>query len=328
MKNKCSQPDCIAATTGECHLGLELEKCDHWGKSLVATAAKEKRGKQEDTGGMQLVWSGLPLGLEDLTIIAARNKPRVVGVFGPHNAGKTTLLGMIYSHLWHGGRFGAAQFAGSYSFEGWENIAQNMRWSDDAHPHFPPHTELTEARVPGLLHLALRQTSGKLDDWLLTDAPGEWFKRWSLNENAPDAEGARWMAANSNIFLLLLDCDWLSGAERGAARTAYQNLINRLGSVRKKRPVAVVWSKTDKLDDEAKIAALQEYAAKVLSPFQEFRVSVKKEVEQNQPTRTEFERLFGWLNGTQAEEEATVSLPLLPPPASVASNDLMLSFRG
>lgn len=319
--NRCSHSECIAPQSA-CHLGQDTTTCEHW-TTPVGTTAAQNRTAQE-MGRTRLAWSGLPLGLQELTIVAARNKPYLVSIVGPHNAGKTTLLGMAYSHLWHGGRFGTAQFAGSFTLSGWENIAQYMRWCDDTPPHFPPHTELTEARTPGLLHLAFRQPNDKLTDWLLTDAPGEWFKRWSLDEQAPEVEGARWMAQNSSAFILVLDCEWLSGPERGGARTAYQQLINRLASARKDRPLAAVWSKADQIVDEGKFVALKQHLTRFLAPLVEFRVSVKTENGQNRPTTAELARLFSWLNENQ-EKKTPV---LLSPAPTFAPDDALLSFRG
>lgn len=316
MDEKCSHPDCIAPEES-CVKGLEFEDCPNYGKSSIVVKKQFK-----ETDGTLLSWSGIPLGLEDLDLIAGRNRPRVIGVLGPHNAGKTTLLGTVYSHLWHGKRLGGAQFAGSHSFAGWENIAVHLRWNEDSSPpQFPPHTELSESRVPGLLHLALRDSSDILHDWLFTDAPGEWFKRWSLDENAPEAQSVRWIAANGTIFVLVIDCEILSGPERGKARIAYQNLINRLSSVQSNRPVAVVWSKIDELSGEERIAAIKAYVSKVIVNYEEFRVSTIKDGEKFGPTSAEFERFFDWLNNAQSR------IPLLAP-APTFADDIMLSFRG
>lgn len=319
MKKKCSLVECVAAQTGKCHIGhSKLEDCENWNKN-VAPVKNTRANNDGDT----INWSGFKLGLEEITVIAARNKPFVIGVIGPHNSGKTTLLGVFYSFLMQGKEIGGANFAGSYSFDGWESIAVHMRWSeDDLPPNFPPHTEDNESRIPGLLHTALRQKEGKLDDWLFTDAPGEWFKRWSLEENAPDAAGASWIAKYSNIFLLVIDCESLSDEDRGAVRGVYKNIIDRLSRVQKERPVAVVWSKIDKLVDEAKRVIIKEHIEKKLKNTTEFNISVIQSDEKNVPTVSEFERLFGWLN-----EPKKINLQSFVEP-SWAQDDFLLSFRG
>lgn len=317
-KKKCSLEECIAAKTGICHIGQSLEECKNWNDTVAAI----KTGETQN-GGAALNWSGLKLGLEELTLVAGRNKPFVVGLIGPHHSGKTTLLGVFYSFLVEGNEIGETKFAGSYSFDGWENIAVYMRWSDDdLPPNFPPHTEMSESRTPGLLHVALRRASGKLDDWLFTDAPGEWFKRWSLEENAPDAVGAGWIATHSNVFILLIDCEALSGEDRGTIRGVYKNIIDRLSQIQRARPVAVVWSKLDKLTGETKTTVLKQHLAKKLINYTEFEVSVNKEGEKNTPTLSEFEKLFVWL-----AESGKMNVRL-PAQTSLAPDDFLLSFRG
>ncbi len=318
MEKECSDSDCIAPER-KCIKGLEFKECPNFGERSVVS----KKQINRTSDGTLISWSGIPLGLEDLNLIAGRGRPCVVGTLGPHQAGKTTLLSILYSHLWHGKRLGEAQFAGSYSFAGWENITVPLRWNEETNPpQFPPHTALTEERVPGLLHLALRHSDGMLEDWLFTDAPGEWFKRWSLNENAPEAQSVRWIAENSTIFVLVIDCDILSGYDRGKARIAYQNLISRLSSVQRNRPVAVVWSKIDGLQGEEKIAVLKQYLSKVLKNYEEFKVSTIRDGEKFGPTSAEFERLFNWLN------TARIEVPLIQPEPVFSQNDMMLSFRG
>ena len=69
-------------------------------------------------------WSGSVLGLTDLGFVAGRSKPIVLAVMGPHNAGKTTLLGACYLLLGRGHRPNEElRFAGSCSLAGWENVA-------------------------------------------------------------------------------------------------------------------------------------------------------------------------------------------------------------
>ena len=132
MEKTCPHPDCIAPK-GKCNRGLEIEKCPYFGQD-----SENVKKQTEHKDGSSISWSGIPFGLEDLSLIAGRNRPRVIGVLGPHKAGKTTLLGMTYSHLWHGKRFGDAQFAGSYTFAGWENIAIHLRWNEESTPSSIP----------------------------------------------------------------------------------------------------------------------------------------------------------------------------------------------
>lgn len=78
---------------------------------------------------------------------------------------------------------------------------------------------------------------------LLTDAPGEWFTRWSVREDAPEAEGARWIVRHADAFLVLADCLRLCGRERGQARDDVRQLLERLSNNVRDRPTALVWAK-------------------------------------------------------------------------------------
>jgi hypothetical protein len=190
-------------------------------------------------------WSGSAFGVADLELVAARRRPRLVALVGPHDAGKTTLLGATYLALTRSGRLGPDRFAGSYTLGGWEAVSHGMRWRPGVPPGFPPHTPSGAGRAPGLLHLALRQSEGGLVDLLVTDAPGEWFTRWASDRNAEEAQGAQWIARHADAFVLVLDSAALAGAARGEARARSALLAQRLGAEAGGRPVAAVWAKAD-----------------------------------------------------------------------------------
>lgn len=169
-----------------------------------------------------------------------------MGVLGAHDAGKTTLLTGTYLALHRGHRLADARFAGSRTLGAWESLAAWTRFEDAARqPTFPPHTPRGTSRVPGLLHLALRDSHDALRDVLLADAPGEWFTRWSLREDGEDAIGARWVVRHADTFLIFADGERLSGSDRGKARNDTRQLIERLGNHVAARPTVFVWAKSD-----------------------------------------------------------------------------------
>lgn len=144
-----------------------LEKCPNWrGATREQTVAPTLT--DDDT---RLPWSGAALGTAGLPFLTARGEPRLLALVGSHNAGKTTLLGSWYQLIGRSGRVDGADFAGSYTLEGWEAVAHALRWDGGA-PRFPAHTSSGAGRLPGLLHLALRPKGGRLTDFLFADAPG------------------------------------------------------------------------------------------------------------------------------------------------------------
>ncbi len=197
--NDCSRANCFVPDTS-CDLGhVDLSECPTWTGKAQATAESPP---PLDEG--LLPWSGSALGLVDLGFVSGRSKPFVVGIAGAQNAGKTTLLGAWYLLIGRGATDSdKRRFAGSYSLGGWEAVAGSLRWSPGQQPSFPPHTTSRGGRAPGLLHLAFRKTEdSRTRDFLVTDAPGEWFQKWAVNRDAAGATGARWIADHADVLLL------------------------------------------------------------------------------------------------------------------------------
>ena len=207
--NSCSRTTCYAQEC-TCDLGfLDRVRCPAWqGRDDGATVQPE--GATEE---LLLPWSGSALGLIDLSFVAGPTKPLVVGIVGPQNAGKTTLLAAWYLLIGRGlTGSNKRRFAGSYSLAGWEAVASAFRWAPGQQPSFPPHTTSRGGRPPGLLHLAFRNADGDARGYLFTDAPGEWFPKWAVNRDAVDGEGARWVGEHADMFLLIAHREALSGS--------------------------------------------------------------------------------------------------------------------
>ena len=221
-------------------------------------------------------WSGRVLGLTDLGFVAGRRKPLLLAIMGAHNAGKTTLLGAWYLLLGSGSRpKEGLRFSGSCSLGGWEELANPLRWkSGSIPPTFPPHTPSTSARSPGLLHLAFKRKHDRRTDYLITDAPGEWFRKWAIRSDHPDARGAQWAAEHADAFLLVADRKALSGPEKGAARTGIHLLARRIGAELRERPVALVWTKADIPIPNEMEEAVRSAVLRVLPQAVEFSVSI------------------------------------------------------
>lgn len=280
----CNQADCDARTG--CIFGeLNPSDCEH-------RELGEESDSADTDGESPMPWHGSALGMTELQFVAARGRPRLIGVIGPHNAGKTTFLTSLYLKLSHGNRIPEKIFAGSFTLRAWEELANNLRYPTNSEPMFPRHTPITNDRVPGLLHLAFRNRRRRIEDYLFSDAPGEWFSNWAKDRNADNAEGARWIAKNADEFLVFIDSEELAGKNCGTARNAITSLAQRLSDELDSRTVRVLWSKSDlSIEDgirqqvaerlkkhlpdavhssisvnEANCTGIQEVAASVLSP--------------------------------------------------------------
>ncbi|QKG51828.1 TRAFAC clade GTPase domain-containing protein [Hymenobacter sp. BRD67] len=198
------------------------------------------------------------------------------------NAGKTTFLALLYSLLRRGQPIPGYQFAGSYTLAGWELIAGFLTFEDGFNQvSFPPHTSRNAGRIPGLLHLALKDEAGHLLDVVFTDAPGEWFNEWRSNEQATGAEGAEWIYKHGDGFLLFADCEELAGPNRGTARTNIQMMADRLVAKLGKRPLSLVWAKSDIENTRPTVREKLHSYIQAKNPlrYQEFAVSVKQDEE-------------------------------------------------
>ena len=148
--------------------------------------------------------------------------------------------------------------------------------------------------MPGLLHLAFTRSDGRRRHYVMTDAPGLWFQKWAIHRDTPEAEGARWVAEHADAFLLIADCEALSGTAMGKARGSIQMLARRLGAERRGRPVALVWSKADVSVSRAMEEEIRNFVLEQLPCALEFRVSVAPECDEAKDTGQGLLELLRW----------------------------------
>lgn len=140
----------------------------------------------------------------------------------------------------------------------------------------------------------------------MTDTPGEWFSKWAINRNAQEAEGARWAAEHADAFLLIADCEALSGPEMGSARSAIQILSRRLADERRSRPVALVWSKTDVQITKEMEGTIRHAVQNEIPDAEEFTVSVIPAPDGSNDTGRGLLDLLRWFVNVQ---RSTVKFP-------------------
>lgn len=252
---RCRHDSCFPDTT--CALGhLDRTDCEYWLPENEIPEPQPKLDKND------FPWNSYALGMRDLAILGGRGRPIVVGLIGPPNSGKTSLLAFLYMWLFKYGELPNWVFCGSWTLGGWESIVHYCRWTGEPPPSFPPHTSST-GRTPGLLHLCLRNKHGVARDVLFTDAPGEWFTQWAKNPNDESAVGASWVIRHSDVFLLLADCGALADfATLPQARQVTRNLTERVGALTAHVPLAFTWTKIDRelkpsIKDRLETARLQ-----------------------------------------------------------------------
>lgn len=246
MNGTCSLADCGLSEGLTCELGhLELPQCPHFAKTDGKRLEAEASVNRVEGSSHRLPWTGRALGLNDMTLVSARSSPTLVGLIGPYNSGKTAFLTSLFIHFAKTGSVSSHLFAGSYSLRSWTQLQQYTVWPSAIGPNFPPHTPDSGERVPSLLHLAFRKEQNPIRDLLFTDAPGEWFTRWILDQNSENSQGAQWIAQNATHFLFFVDREALAGANVGKVRQQTQVLARVLAEQRRGRPVIAIWSKSD-----------------------------------------------------------------------------------
>ena len=286
----CFREDCFAPDS-TCALGNpDPQKCPAWKGEAAPNVNPEPGGDH-----LVMPWSGSALGLVDIGFVAGRSKPVVVGIAGPQNAGKTTLLAAWYLLLGRGLVPGdKRRFAGSYTLSGWEAVANSLRWSPGQPPGFPPHTTSRAGRMPGLLHLAFRDCAARLRSYLFADAPGEWFQSWAVHRDGPEGGGARWVSEYADVLLLVADCEALSGPTLGTARGAFQMLARRVSAERRGRPVGLVWTKADKPVSAEMERSIRAAVFPLMPDALEFRVSIVAEASSGSETGHGLLELLDW----------------------------------
>jgi hypothetical protein len=283
VSGECSLEKCYPEDTGCCLGHTDYTECKNWRahnqkEEPNSTDADHKAIDVTTLSETPVSWTGNSFGINDTGIIAERSFVKTIGFIGPHNAGKTSLLTMIYTLLLRGDlKLGSKYaFCGSYTIEGWELLAQYLRHTNNPdRPSFPPHTTRSDMWIRGLLHAAFKK-QGCFRDILFTDAPGEWFTRWAINENSEKAGSAQWIYDAADAFVFFIDCEGLCGPDRGEIKEKMLNIAQRLGNKSDDRPVVVLWAKADKIDDihkDLKAAMSKEIKIR-FSHYKEFQVSI------------------------------------------------------
>jgi hypothetical protein len=288
----------------DCNEGNEsINKCPFWQKTvehldIIEPSVEDKLNDSD----YSLSWTGNALGSQSLKILTERGTPFIVGVIGENDSGKTTFLRLLYLLLRNGKQLAEWTFAGSYTFTAWENVTRFLEFNDNNKIAFPPHTSMSDGRNDGLLHLSMKNKS-RFKDFIFTDTTGEWFKEWAKNANSENADGAKWIHNNADVFIFFIDCEALIERKWKAERSI-SNLILRLKDNLDNRKVAVLWSKADKYKDiePTIIKKLEINLNANFENYREFKISVYE----NETYQVALE-IMNWL--VQPEKMALTFIP-------------------
>lgn len=318
MTGKCSNPECPAPP--HCHEGKDdYKKCEFWLKDNSEKTEKNVK-PQRKSKKTNLSWTGEPFKIEDITQVSRRTTLIFIGVVGKADAGKTTFLAMLYTLLLRGEKFKDYDFAGTKTILGWDQLYHKLKVLKNK-VSFP---DPTPSQYYRLLHFALRNAENQLKDIFLSDVSGEVFSLWSHNCGDANAENARWIYANSNAFILFIDCMDLI-ERKNLAKTEIIDIAQMLLHDLQDRPVIAVWSKSDKKKEvHQKIKdSLKVELNNLFTNYKEIDISNFSEDDPDKLVHENNLKVIDWL----------LSRILVPSGRELAvninyENDLFLNYKG
>jgi len=204
-KYECSNADCTVAVTEKCVLShVPIEACPNV-RVVGAKTTEDKLSQTSPALPTTTVHHGNELGWQQTSALLAAQYGHLVGVLGATGTGKTCLLSSLYLLASCGDLRPSFLFAGSTTLPGFESRLRLLRkWSGSHLPEqIVDHTILSDDRQPGLLHLALLQTTPIRirRELLFTDLPGEWTT--DLVKRADKAERLRFLRRADALLITL-----------------------------------------------------------------------------------------------------------------------------
>lgn len=194
MSAACSFDGCTVGETGTCALERDPATCENRVSNVAPGLGAELQDEddQADDGspdglgapvlegpaGSASFPSGRKLGPEVMQNMMRSRYVTVVGILGDPESGKTACLASLYL-LVSNAKLHGWSFGDSKSLMAFEEIARGARDWNEGHPpeQMTVHTEMSDDRRPGFLHLRLvRKSDGRRVDLALPDLPGEWTK--------------------------------------------------------------------------------------------------------------------------------------------------------
>jgi hypothetical protein len=168
----CSNADCNLANDNKCVEGYEIDECPHSGGISIddIPEALEPAAEVVYPDPTIALESGDALGRDKASMLQRRRISRSIGLIGPNDSGKTSLIAGVYDLLQEGPISGVA-FAGSSTLIGLEKVCHLAR---AVSRRTVPHTERTSRGADAtFFHLDLYQEGVGLTSLFIGDRSGE-----------------------------------------------------------------------------------------------------------------------------------------------------------
>lgn len=167
----CANDDCNVVADGKCVEGYALNECPHVTRISVdeIEEVEDEKTAHEPETFLNLA-RGEALERGTASVLQCRRLSRTVGIIGPNDAGKTSLVASVYGLL-QDGPVSGVRFAGSSTLIGFEMICHNAR---AASRRTEAHTERTTAGADAtFFHLDLQADKGEIVSLFISDRSGE-----------------------------------------------------------------------------------------------------------------------------------------------------------
>lgn len=240
----CSNEDCKVAVDGKCVEGYALDECPHAMRLSIDDIDEVEEEVVSPTMPTVLNLSlGDALNREEASALQCRLTSRTIGIIGPNNAGKTSLVAGVYDLLQVGPVAGVG-FAGSSTLIGFEKICHDAR---AASRRDAPHTERTIAGAEAtFFHLDLRSNDDEVMSLFIGDRSGEDYL--AAADDLARA-GDFFEIRRADVVTLLVNGEHLVSSEhRHEARAAAPQIVDALVESKVLRPgcrLAIVLTKED-----------------------------------------------------------------------------------
>lgn len=246
----CSNADCNLAADGKCVEGYEISECPHIGQLSIndiaeaddTAAAGEVAVSQPPELPLALS-PGEALNRQDASKLQGRRISRSIGVIGPHDSGKTSLIAGIFDLLQEGPLSGIS-FAGSWSLVGFERICHLARAvSKRVEPHTPRTTVGADATF---FHLDLNRDDSGIISLFVGDRSGEDYL--GANDEIALADQFFEIRRADCVTLLVNGAHLADSARRHEVKATAPQIIDALveaGAIRAGTRMAIVLTKKD-----------------------------------------------------------------------------------
>jgi hypothetical protein len=168
----CTNAECKLESEGKCVEGYEVEDCPHvGGLSLDDIPETEELAAPAPLPELTIALaSGEALNRVNTSILQRRNLSKSIGLIGPNDSGKTSLISGVYDLL-QGGPVSGAAFAGSSTLIGFEKVCHLARVVSRG---VAPHTERTSRGADAtFFHLDIYQEDVGITSVFISDRSGE-----------------------------------------------------------------------------------------------------------------------------------------------------------